>query len=459
MLIQIGGAVALSRLLEPGDFGLIAMVAVFLTFGDMLRDFGLSSAALQARELNHQQSSNLFWASWMLGLAVGLVLVVSTPLIVWIYGEPRLGAIVPVLAITFLISGAQAQIQVQLARKLQFRTLAASQVMAPAAGLVAAIAAAALGLGYWALVLQTVVGAIVLIAVQSVGLKWRPGLPKRGYGSVSLFVAGAQMGSAHLLTWAASNVDSLMAGVRWGSADLGYYNRSFQFSAAIVGGFLSPLTSVAVPVLNESRRLGKRPSDMLLKLQFVVAAPVMVAMVSLALTAPSLVPLLLGEPWLPAVSTLQILAVAECFHALSFVSYWGFLSEQLSKQLLYYNLVTKPLAMLFVIIGATWGIEGIAWGYVLGLAVSWPINLLWLTRTAQFEGLKFFANGIRILATAAVTYSICLVLFGRILQGGSWGGVIMTIVCATCMFTLLVASLPTGRKDISRMIRILSTLR
>lgn len=459
MLVQLASVVVLSRLLAPQDFGLIAMVAVFMTLADLIRDFGLSGAALQAKELSRQQASNLFWASWALGTVSALVLVMATPLIVALYDEPRLAPIIPAMAVTLFISGAQAQVQVQLARQLKYTVLALSALIAPTAGLGLAVAAAVSGWGYWALVIQPVSTVFVLLLAQVIGARWLPAAPRRGHESAHLFRSGAQLGSAYFLTWAASNVDSLLTGARWGATSLGYYNRAFQLTATTIGGFLAPLTQVAIPMLNESAKLGRKPADLLLRLQFLVAGPVSVAMVMLALTAPSLVPLLLGDAWTPAVPLVQILALGECIHALSFISYWGFLAERLSKQLLYYNLVTKPIAVLFVIVASSWGVEAIAWAYVAGLAMSWPVNLGWLSRTADFPALRFLGNGLRILASAGLTYGILFLMFQGWLTSQSWLFVLASAVCAPLLFVAIIAIFPVGRRDLGRVTRVMRHLR
>ncbi len=454
MLVQLVGVVVLSRLLSPGDFGLLAMVMAFMTLAELVRDFGLSSSALQAKELSQQQASNLFWLSWALGSATGLLLVASTPLIVRLYSEPRLEYIVPAMAVTLFLGGAQAQIQVQLARQLKFSALALSNFLAPTVGLALAVVAALLGWGYWALVLQAVGGALVLLLVQIGAARWVPWRPRRGQGTGDLVRSGAHLGAAHMLTWAASNVDSLVAGVRFGSVRLGHYNRGFQLTVTMIGGFLAPLTQVAIPMLNEARKSGKRPADLLVKMQALVAIPVCMAMVLLALTAPSLVPLLLGDQWGPAVPIIQILAAAECLHSLSFISYWGFLTEGLSRQLLNYNLLTKPITVLAVLIGSNWGIEGLARGYLVGLAFAWPTNVIWLARTAGYEWPKFLGNGARILATAAISYAAAALVLGERLQTPSWSAVALAGVSVVAIFVVLVGALPAGRRDLARMFAV-----
>lgn len=457
LLLQLGGVVILSRLLSPEDFGLIAMVAVFMSLADLVRDFGLSGAALQAKSLTDQQSSNLFWASAALGVIAAGVLVAVTPLIVALYGEPRLGLIVPSLAVVVVISGFQAQVQVHLARRHKFSLLALSAVIAPAVGL--AVAIVATPFGYWALVLQPIAAALVLLGVQALSARWIPKLPRRNHQSRALFRSGGQLGSAYVLTWAAGNVDAMLAGSRWGAIELGYYNRAYQLTAMLVGGLLGPLTQVAIPMLNEASRLGKNVSRMLLRLQFVVAAPISIAMVSIAVSAPTLIPLLLGDEWVSAVGVVVILAIGECFHVLSFISYWGFLSQQLSKQLLYYNLLTKPVAVILLVVGSSWGIEGIAWAYVAGLAMSWPIGLAWLAKVSQLGGAGFLVSGMRTLGAAGAAFAFAYVAYEHWLCHLDWIGIILVGVLVSIAYIGFTAIFRGGRGDLAGLLATIRSFR
>src|SRR5689334_4823815 len=48
-LISTGGTAVLARILEPKDFGLIAMVATFTRLIEQLKDMGLGMATVQRR--------------------------------------------------------------------------------------------------------------------------------------------------------------------------------------------------------------------------------------------------------------------------------------------------------------------------------------------------------------------------------------------------------------------------
>src|SRR5690349_5907399 len=103
--LQIAAAIILARLLAPEDFGLVAIVTVLTSFAPLLIDFGLLDATAQRSRITPAQVSGLFWVSTAIGVAVAAVVAAGSPLIAWIYGEPRLQPIALCVAVTFILSG------------------------------------------------------------------------------------------------------------------------------------------------------------------------------------------------------------------------------------------------------------------------------------------------------------------------------------------------------------------
>ena len=103
--LQIVATIILARLLAPEDFGLVAIVLVLTSFAPLLIDFGLGDATAKKKKITKGQVSSLFWLSSGIGLTITLVVAACSPLIAWIYGEPRLQAIALYSAITFVLFG------------------------------------------------------------------------------------------------------------------------------------------------------------------------------------------------------------------------------------------------------------------------------------------------------------------------------------------------------------------
>lgn len=459
MLIQLVGTVVLARLLTPSDFGLVAMVAVFIGIGQLVRDFGMPTAALQARSLTDQQQSNVFWVTVTLSSTVAAVLVVLSPLIAAMYSEDRLVRVMPALAAVLLLSGLEAQFRVRLARAMRFSIVVVIDVVSKLAGLGAAVAAALLGTGYWALVVQQVATALVTLGGTAWAARWAPGRPRRGVGSMSLVRTGAHNGVANAVAYAADNVDNLMIGVIWGSAPLGLYNRAFQLFLSPLMAFFSPLTNVVVPTVNRAVGEGRSAEDILARAQTALCGSAIGVLVMTSVTADWLVPLLLGEQWHGVVPILQILAIGGAFKALSQTNYWAFLIEQQSRQLMLSNLVTKPLQILLVVVAAFFGMEWVAWAFVLGRAVTWPINLFWLQRCVGQSARKFGANGMRFVVSAAISYVCTSWLLLTMSSDNPWVNVVVGVLLGGSVYVAVAAALPGGRRELAGAARLLRTLK
>lgn len=452
--IQVASLLVLSRLLSPSDFGVVAMVAIFVALGNLLRDFGLPLAGLQEESLTRQQASNLFWMSATIAAVCSILLVVSTPALVTLFHEPRLTLIVPSLAIAVFLGGLSSQLQVHLARRMQFGALVASDVIAQLVALAVAIAFAVAGTGYWALVAQSLTAALLTLLYRWIASRWMPVAPRRGHDSLRLFRTGATYGITQTLTFAQANIGTLLIGAQLGATQLGYYNRAYQLLTAPAGRFLDPLTQVVVTTLNRAKSTQRDPYTLLYKIQFGVGTLIVWMFAVTAGTAPALIPLILGNQWLPAVPIFQVLAVGGAVMVFNHVSYWAFIVKEKPFALLSYTFVSKPLAITSIYVGSHFGLIGVAWGYTAAMAFSWPLNLFWLARTADLPARRFLANGCRVLlggafggAASAITYTLLAPVPPLV-------GVASGVLAGTAAMTAVLVALPGSRTLLVGWIRL-----
>ena len=166
IVIQFASTVILARLLSPDDFGLFALVLVVVNAGELVRDFGLTPASIQAVHITQAQKSRLFWIGIAVGVAFALIMALASPLIAAVIDHPDATPVSLCLAAIFVLNSAQAQHQAELARSRRFGVLAATEVVAQLAGMVVAVICALEGAGVWSLVAQ----ALVAAAAQSVSM-------------------------------------------------------------------------------------------------------------------------------------------------------------------------------------------------------------------------------------------------------------------------------------------------
>jgi len=206
--------------------------------------------------------------------------------------------------------------RIMLARRLDFRRVAVSDLGSEVAFTVVAIGMALIGFGHWSLVC-----AIVGRPVVRGALLWGPwrSLPMRRFGwrhcrevlSFGSFVMAHQMTTVFL-----ANVDNIVVGRFLGSAALGQYTLAFQLGVVPGQRLCEVLGRVAFPsfaaVQNERKRLCRGFLRMM-RVSFLLAAPLAFF---IPLTARPLIQAMYGSQWLPAAAALQILAATAFFCAI-----------------------------------------------------------------------------------------------------------------------------------------------
>jgi O-antigen/teichoic acid export membrane protein len=170
----------LARLLGPKDFGLVSMVTAFTGFLGVLRDFGLSAAAVQRATVTEEQMSTLFWIDILLGLLLMAVAFAMAPAIAAFYRNPQLFGVTAVLASGFFVNAAGIQHSALLQRQLRFTSLAMISVVSSIVGIAIGIGGARAGFGYWALVVMTVASPLAATVGVWLSTGWVPGMPTGG---------------------------------------------------------------------------------------------------------------------------------------------------------------------------------------------------------------------------------------------------------------------------------------
>ncbi|AXL11167.1 lipopolysaccharide biosynthesis protein [Microbacterium foliorum] len=401
ILLQLLSVVVLARILSPHDYGLLAIVLVVVGLGEIFRDFGLTSASIQAPELSTGQRDNLFWINAAIGVLLTAIMYSLSWAIGAVTGEPDLVGISQWLALTFLLNGLATQHRANLMRDLKLRPLAVIDVASSAIALAVAIIAAVAGMGYWALVIQQLVtGAILLVGVVAAG-RWWPRRYSRAHPVKQLVNFGWTLVATNLIGYASRQIDTVLISFRFGTAPLGLYNRAFQLIMTPLTQVRSPLQSVALPVLSrvqqDQPRFEAYVTAAQLALGFLFGIPVAIV----AGLAEPAVDIMLGSRWAEAAPMLRMFAIAGILTTVSFVGYWVYLARGLGADLLRYSIVTALIKVVCVVIGSFFGVLGVAIAFAVHPAIAWPISLAWLSRITPMPRRQLYQGAGRIIAVSA----------------------------------------------------------
>ena len=101
--------IVVARLLTPAEFGLVAMVTAVTGVYDLFRDGGLSAAAIQQVSVSEEQKSTLFWVNMAIGGVLSVLCLLTAPILVHFYDEPRLFWVTIALSAGFICNSAGVQ--------------------------------------------------------------------------------------------------------------------------------------------------------------------------------------------------------------------------------------------------------------------------------------------------------------------------------------------------------------
>lgn len=354
-LLQMASVMVLGRLLTPADFGLIAMVGAVMGIAELLRDFGMTGAIIQAQNLSERVWRSLLWLSAFVGAGFSVIVALCAPLIAALYGEPQLVIITLVMAPAVFLNGLAMPLQALASKQLKFGTLALLDITSMAAGVIAAITVAALGGGFWALVAMGAGQVLVRLPVLWWVVRPKFGPPKIVKEAWPLVGNGASIFGAEVLGYAEKNLDDVIIGVALGPASLGQYTRAYALYLLPLQQMNGPLARVALPVLSTLRDDSARYRRYVQSAALVIGYLTLPTYAVAAGVAEPLVFLLLGDGWSEAATLFALLAIAGFAQAIGKLRTWLYISLGHSHRQFLYDLVARPIVIGGFVVGIMWG--------------------------------------------------------------------------------------------------------
>lgn len=365
-LIQLASTMVLARLLEPGDFGLLAMIMAIIGVVDLIRDFGLTAAILQAKEIDSKQWSSLLWLSVALGGVLMLIVAACAPLVAAFYGEDRLLVLTLAISPALLFNGVAMPLQAAVQRRLEFALLARIDVVSMIISVICGISAAVLGAGVWSLVILAGSGQLYRLIILWIAARPRFGPPRISRDVIPMVTTGGSVLGTQLLGYAVRNLDNVIIGQQVGAGSLGQYSRAYSLFLLPLQQINGPLVRVALPVLSTLQEQGDRYRRYIRGALLVIGYVTFPAYaVAAALSAP-LVEFLLGPGWEQAATIFALLSIAGVVQVVINVQGWIYITLGHAHRQVLYSVFHAIFVIGAYFVGIRWnGIEGLALLYGL----------------------------------------------------------------------------------------------
>ena len=364
-VFRIVVAVMLARLLAPDDYGLAAMVLVLTSLVPIFADLALGAALVQRKDLTEDDRSTVFWTSVVAGVVFTTAGLLAAGAIADFYGEAQVEPLFMALSLTFLVSSLGTTQAALLTREMDFRSLELRVMAGSLVGGVIGVAVAAAGGGAWALIAQELAFVTVSTVLLWIFSPWRPSLRFSGKSIRELGSFSGQIFGTRLLFYANRNVDNILIGRFLGAPALGAYALAYNVMLSPLSRLAWPIQTVFFPAFASIQDDRDRMARMWLRVNGMVAAVTVPAMVGLVVVAPEFVHIVLGDRWSSAVPVIQILAVVGLLQSLQSLNSSILQATGRAGILLWYAFVALALSLIGFAGGLHWGIVGVAAGYAV----------------------------------------------------------------------------------------------
>lgn len=297
----------LVRLLAPQDFGLLAMCFVVIGLVEVLFEFGIESAIIQAESLSDELLNTAWTMRLLQSLFVSGAVIACAPMASFYYKDPRVEPLLLFIALGIVIRGFSSIGLVLLRRELQFRKEVAYGVGVRIATFCLNVGLAWYLRNYWALVIANICGAVVACVASYWVSPLRPRLTLVKLRAIWSF--SQWMLVQNIANYASNQIDQLVVGGRLGAEGAGIYAVSTEIAELPTTELIFPISRVLFPGFAKLRSDRERLKNAFLNALGFLATLSIPAGVGVALTAERLVPLLLGEKWDAAIPVIQALSL------------------------------------------------------------------------------------------------------------------------------------------------------
>ena len=300
----------LARILEPNDYGMVALIVVFTSLSSVIIDGGLNTALIQKKDADQVDYSTIFFSSLGLSILIYCILFVAAPYISDFYNNVMLTPMIRALSVVIIFEAMNAVQRAYVAKYMLFKKLFYSSlsalILSGAVGLYMALN----GFGGWALVSMSICSNIVTTVVMFFTIKWFPSLLFSFSRFKGLFSYGWKIFGINLMVVFYQDVRSLIIGKYYTPASLAFFDRGRTLPQMLVSNISSSLQTVIFPVFSDVQNDVDRVKALVRKAVMLSGFIIFPVLVLLCVVSKPLVLLLLTEKWLPAVPFVWIFSIA-----------------------------------------------------------------------------------------------------------------------------------------------------
>jgi len=372
-VFQLIGALLIARILGPSSYGVISVAMIYVTLTTLVLDQGLSAALIQRPALTPKAPGAVVALNLVATVGLSIASYFLAPAIANFFGVHELAGLIQILAIGLVLKALAIVPRAMLSRTLTFKPVAIAEITGAAFGAAAGVTAAFLGADELSLVYQVfTVDAIVALVLLAAARGPVPNLRLNELRPLLSF--SVKVFTTNSIAYLSRNADNILVGRFLGVTSLSYYAMAYRVLVIPVQMIGQTVNRVMFPLF--SRQSDDRAAvganlERATGLLALVAMP----MALVACAAPQLIHVVLGDAWAPTAPILSVLAIAGARETIFYITPSLMKAMGLATLNLQYEILATAVQIAGIIAGLTFGVLGVAIGYLVAGFALVPVLL------------------------------------------------------------------------------------
>lgn len=309
-VISLGFAVIIGRILDPSDFGVVGVLAIFSAVATAMQESGFTSALLNRDKIDPEDYNSVFWFNILLSLLIYLILFFCAPIIARFFHNPALVNVSRFTFLGFVIGSFGTAQNAYLVKRMQIKEKSIVSIISVFISGVVAVVLAMKGFSYWGIAIQNV----LTIGINTIGLwvasSWRPSIHFTFKPVLEMFGFSVKILITNVVAMINYHFFSVIFGRFYTEREVGFYNQANKWNSAGYSTINGMASNVSQAVLVEAKQDPDRLLRVFRKLMRFIAFVSFPLMLGLALIAPEFITIFLTDKWLESGRLLRILCVS-----------------------------------------------------------------------------------------------------------------------------------------------------
>ena len=404
-LLNLIIGIFLARLLSPGEYGIVGVLAIFTLLANNLQESGFGVALINIKNITHNDYNSVFWFNVGMSLLLYLILFLSAPMISAFFHQPCLTSLSRFVFLAFVIASLGISPNAMLVRDLKMKEKAITSLSALVISGTVAVIMAMNGFSYWSLATQQIVYNVVIVIGRYYYTRWCPTFKVDFTPVKQMFSFSYKVLITAVLTTINNNVLTVIFGRLFPAQAVGNYTQANKWNTMANQLVSNTVAQVAQPVMTRITDDDERQRRVFGKMLRFTAFLAFPAMFGLAIVAPQVILLAIGDKWVNSIPLLQVLCISGAFIPLYTVYQNLFLSQGKSDTYMWLTIAQIAIMLIAVLACHRLGIMAM----VIAFAC---INILWLLAWQVFASRLIGYRFITMLRDLMPFMLIALVVMG-----------------------------------------------